>query len=411
MRKNVLVVGAGPVGLITALLLARQGVEVRVIDVNAGVVDSPKALSYAWSVLDALEVHGLLDAFLEEGFPIYNRGWHIFRTDEWIIHNVDSLKGFAYHPYTLTLGQNRLSEIVLRFLKRQPTVRIDWSTKFLGLEQAADKVTATVEDANGTQTIEAGWLIGCDGGRSAVRKALGFQFGGVTWPRRFVATNMYHAGLTEADPPAGYLVDPVYGAVITKINQDNLWRVTFSEDESIPLEGTRERINAFARKALPGGGDYELTLYSSYSMHQRTAPTYRQGRVLLAGDAAHITNPTSGFGLMGGMYDSFCLGEALGAVLVDNHDDQILDRYAQERRNVFLGVTSPVSAESMRVVFYCDDPIRLEHDLITLRHRGTDPKLMRQSLMTPAALETPSLITGQTFVDRLRSRGRTPPPA
>ena len=138
-------------------------------------------------------------------------------------------------------------------------------------------------------------------------------------------------------------------------------------------------------------------------MHQRTAPSYRAGRVLLAGDAAHITNPTSGFGLMGGIYDSFVLSEALAAVVHGQARDEILDRYSESRRKVYLEVTSPISSESLRLVFNSGDQDRLGKDLELLRNRKNDPAAMRKFLSVPAALETPSLVTGRTL-DQMAAR-------
>ncbi|MDB5697324.1 MAG: 2-polyprenyl-6-methoxyphenol hydroxylase-like oxidoreductase [Alphaproteobacteria bacterium] len=408
MSNEVLIVGAGPVGLITALLLAKVGVQVTIVEAEAGIVDSPRAMTYAWSVLDGLEVHGLLDDMIAAGFLNHDRAFRVFRTGETILHRYDVLQGLVFHPYTLTLGQNRLAEVVLSHLSRYPNATIRWNTRLVGLEQDARQVTARVEGPDGPERIEAAWLVGCDGGRSGVRKEVGLGFEGITWPRRFVATNIYHEGFAEHQTPSGYLIDPKWGAVNAQITEEGLWRVTYSEDETLPLDGVRDRIDAFMKKTLPGKQDYELMLYSAYSMHQRTAPTYRVGRVLLSGDASHVTNPTSGFGLVGGMYDAFCLGEALTAVVREGHDDEILDRYSTERRNIFLGVTSPMSSDSMRLIFYCDNPVRLEHDLITLRHRATDTRALRQAQLAPAALETPSLVTGKTFAERLREQGRTP---
>lgn len=410
MSGDVLIIGAGPVGLINALLLAKAGVSVTVIDGEDGIVDSPRAMTYAWSVLDGLEYHGLLDDMMEAGFLSDYRSVRVFQTGEVIYQDYSALNGFALHPYSLTLGQNRLAEVVLKQLNHHPNARVRWNTRFVDLAQSDDAVTVTVETGEGREEIRAPWVIGADGGRSNVRKAIGLDFAGVTWPRRFVATNVYYP-FEQYNYPSGYLMDPQWGAVITQITPEGMWRVTYSEDETLPLESVRERIDAYYRHVLPGGGEgYDLQLYSAYSMHQRTAATYRVGRVLLCGDAAHITNPTSGFGLVGGMYDSFCLAEALAAVVKDGADDEILDRYARARRTVYLTVTSPVSADSMRLIFYCDQPQRLEHDLITMRARGEDKAAMRQSMMAPAGLETPSLVDGKTFRQRLAERGRVPEP-
>jgi 3-(3-hydroxy-phenyl)propionate hydroxylase len=180
-----------------------------------------------------------------------------------------------------------------------------------------------------------------------------------------------------------------------------LWRFTFAEQATQPLESVMERILQFIQSVLPGDQKYELALHTAYNMHQRTAATYRVGRVVLAGDAAHLTNPTSGFGLMGGLYDSFALSEALAAVVQGNAGDEILDRYSELRRKVYHEVTSPISSESLRLVFNSNDDDRLDKDLALLRGRKSDPVAMRNFLSAPAALETPSLGSGRTLDQRL----------
>lgn len=401
--KNVLIVGAGPVGLINALILAKAGIQVEVIEAEHGIINSPRAMTYAWPVLDGLKYHGLYEDMAEAGFVSHSRGFHILESGEKIILNYRSIEDLTDHPFDLTLGQDRLAQVVLNQLSRQPNVRIRWGVRCTDIAQHADRVAISAETADGKLEFESAWVIAADGGRSSIRKALGLGFDGVTWPRRFVATNVYF-DFDRYGWPSGYLVDPVWGAVVSKITKEGLWRVTFSESESLDLDTVEERIHAYLAHILPGDKKYDLTLYSPYSMHQRSAPQYRVGRVLLAGDSAHVTNPTNGFGLVGGMFDSFVLAEALSAVIDGRSPETILDRYATERRNVYLTVTSPTSVDTMRTVFYCDDRTRLEHDLITLRARRDDPLAMRRSLLSIRALETPSLVTGMTLAEARAAR-------
>jgi 3-(3-hydroxy-phenyl)propionate hydroxylase len=397
---EVLIVGAGPVGLMTALGLAREGVSVTLLEAEADIVYSPRAISYAWSILPALEWFGVLDDMIAAGHTIDDRCWRIFRTGETIVYNHDAVRDITDRPYSLTLGQDLLAKVVLQHLKRYPNVTIHWGTKFTALKQTADKVIVTAERAAAPVEFEAHWVVGADGGRSVVRKAVGLTMDGFTWPQRFVVTNIYY-DFEKYGWNSGYLVDPVYGAVVYKINLEGLWRFTFAEQTTQPLETVMDRILQFIRTVLPGDQNYELALHTAYNMHQRTAATYRVGRVLLAGDAAHITNPTSGFGLMGGLYDSFALSEALAAVVSGQAGDEILDRYSDIRRKIYHEVISPISSESLRLVFNSGDEDRLAKDLALLRGRKSDPDAMRKFLSAPAALEAPSLVTGRTLAQRL----------
>lgn len=402
-RSTILVVGAGPVGLITALILGRAGHRVTLIDAEEAIVESPRAMSYAWPVLDGLAVHGLLDDMHAQALVNRERAFRVMATGETIVQNHAAIRNLTANPYTLTLGQDRLARVVLAQLATLPDVDIRWDTRFRALRQTQERVEVTVERFGEADLVQADWVVGADGGRSEVRKALGFGFAGVTWPRRFVATNIFY-DFARHGWRSGYQIDPIWGAVIAQVTPEGIWRVTFSESEALPVETVEERIHAYLRHVLPGPEAYDLRLFSAYSMHQRTAPSYRAGRVLLAGDAAHVTNPTSGFGLVGGMYDAMSLGETLSAVAGGEAEEALLDRWAEERRRVFLTVTSPVSADSMRLIFYCDEPVRLEHDLITLRARAADERSMRAALMVPASLETPSLLTGLTFAQRRYGR-------
>lgn len=393
---QVLIVGAGPVGLMTALGLARENIDVCLIEAEDRIVYTPRAISYAWPIFAPLEAFGVLDDMMAAGHTVDARTWRVFKTGETIVYNHDAVRDITDRPYSLTLGQDRLAEVILKHLQRYPNVAIHWGTRFTGLTQSDREVTVLADRQGETVEFKADWVVAGDGGRSVVRKSVGIPLDGFTWPQRFVATNI-RFDFEKHGWNSGYLIDPVYGAVIYRIDEKNLWRFTFAENASLPIEGVLPRIMSFANAVLPGDKKFDLVLHSAYNMHQRSARSYRAGRVLLAGDAAHLTNPTSGFGLMGGLYDSFLLSETLAAVVKGAAADGILDQYSEERRKVFDQVTSPVSTESFRLVFNSDDEDRFASDLKRLKERTANLDEMRKFASVPAMLETRSLMTGRTF--------------
>ena len=390
---DVIIVGAGPVGVLNALGLAQRGVRVLLMERFDDVVESPRACVYHWSVLEGLDTLGVLDDAIRLGFKKQDYQYYIYSTGERISWSMAPLAEVERFPFNVHLGQNVLAKIVLEKLKSFDNVRVVWNTTYVGVDQDENGVTVHAEGPDGPVDYTASWLLGADGAGSRVRSSVGLEFEGMTWPERFVATNVRFDFQSRGYAQATMQVDPVYGAIVAKIDETGLWRVTYMEDASLPEETVAERIPAFYERIMGPGAEYELEGFSPYKMHQRSAETYRVGRVLLAGDAAHATNPTGGLGLTGGLFDTYVLYPALSAVVKGEAGEEVLDRYAEERRRVFWDVVSPAASENKRFVYGSTDPERLERDLEGVRAMVKDPELLWQRLRFPDKLRTPDLVS------------------
>jgi 3-(3-hydroxy-phenyl)propionate hydroxylase/6-hydroxy-3-succinoylpyridine 3-monooxygenase len=347
---------------------------------------------YLWPVLEGLAKIGILDDAIAAGFTKQDYTFTVFRTGEKITWSIEDLAGLTPFPFNLHLGQHRLAEIALAHLRRLPNAKIRFGTAVETLTQDSTGVIITL-NTSPAETIRAAWAIGADGARSTIRRAVDGGFDGLTWPERFVATNVKYDFEAGGYARSNMLIDPQYGAIIAKIDHDGLWRCTYCEDASLPEDTVADRIPAYFAAILPRGATYELVQYAPYKMHQRAASSFRFGRVLLAGDAAHATNPTGALGLASGLFDSYVLHEALAAVITDAADDSILDRYAQTRRDVFLNIASPRATENKRLVFHSKDPVRLDADLETFRRISRDRDFRLNALLAAKKLETPSLLS------------------
>jgi 2-polyprenyl-6-methoxyphenol hydroxylase-like FAD-dependent oxidoreductase len=206
-----------------------------------------------------------------------------------------------------------------------------------------------------------------------VRKLAGLPFEGITWPDRFVATNIEYPFLDYGFGNANMVVDPVNWAVVGRLGREPLWRLTYGEDASLDEATILQRLPERFAAILPDPSvPYRIDNFSPYSVHQRCAPSFRVGRVLLAGDAAHACNPCGGLGLTGGVIDADNLSDVLGAVIAGRAGESVLDFYAQERRRVFVEVTSPMSTNFKRLLSE-SDPERRAQDKAAMfaeAHRG-----------------------------------------
>lgn len=395
---RVIVAGAGPVGLVLALGLARRGIPVTVLEREPDLYRAPRAMGYHWSSLFGLDDLGLFDDLKARGFLARGIQFIIRPFGETLTFSTAPLEGRVSHPYTLTLGQDQFGEIVVKHLAQHDHAEVRWSTSVEDASQDEDGVTVRLSTG---ERLAGAYLVAADGASSRLRPLFGLSFGGMTWPDNFVATNVRYdfARLGYADN--NYLVDPALGAVIAKVTRDGMWRVTWSEPAALPEVGLEGRLHDYLRALLPADAAYEVCDFTRYRMHQRAASGMRAGRVLLAGDAAHATNPTSGFGLVGGLFDAYVLAEALPAVLTGAAPAAVLDRYSEDRLTAFWTASSPLSVESKRLVFHSQDLGRLEVDLQLYRRIAADPAMLLNFWVQGSRVETPSVVTG-----RLMSAGR-----
>lgn len=390
---SVIVVGAGTVGLVTALGLARAGVPVRVLEAAPSIPDGARDMVYSWAVLDGLARLGLLPDAERRGLRVTAHSYRVRKTGETLRFDVSALDGVVAHPFNLHVGQGEMTRILLEHLARCPAAAVEWGTNVMGVTQRPDGVTVVGEAGGGAATYSAGWVVGADGARSIVRRELGLGFAGMTWPDRFVAINLRFDFEAMGFTPAAYQIDPVRGAVVAQVDKTGLWRYIYAENRTLAEESIGERVRQRLRAELPDGADPGIESFFPYRTHQRCADTYRVGRALLVGDAAHLTNPVRALGMTSGLFDAFALTEALSAVLVDGHDAEILDRYSLVRRRNFLDCTSPISAAAKEFVFPFHHASGQEERLEQLRTMAADPAARRDYLLEDSRLGTPSLNT------------------
>ncbi len=335
MTERVLIAGAGPVGLIGALYLARRGVPVTVIEALAQPAEDLRASTFHPPTLDMLDDMGLLEWMMPQGLksPVFQ---HRDRpTGEVFSFDLGLLAGEVRHPFRLQCEQWKMMRHVRSLLEAMPNVELHFGERVLHVEQDGHGVRLATEGPLSIRRHEGRYLIACDGANSVIRKWLDIEFEGLTYPEKFycVTTPYAFEDHFENLSNVNYVADPDQWFVLLRVPE--LWRVLIPVSDAVP-DG-EITSDSFTQKTLqrivPKGDDYPVRHRTIYRVHQRVAKQYRKGNVFLAGDAAHLNNPLGGMGMNGGLHDILNLADKLLAVM-GGEAEVLLDRYERQRRTV-----------------------------------------------------------------------------
>jgi 2-polyprenyl-6-methoxyphenol hydroxylase-like FAD-dependent oxidoreductase len=392
--RPIIIAGAGPVGVVTALALAQQGLEVRLFEAEQRIDDSPRAATTHAATLEMLESLGLLDEVTRRGLiePRF-RIWDRASRDIIAEFNFGILKNDTRYPYVVQCEQHKLANIALARLRALPNVAVELGTRVSGLEQHDDWVEVEVETASGTRRVTGSYLIGCDGGRSTVRKALDIPFDGYTHPERFlVLTTTYPFGGAFAECSRNYFSDPDEWAALFKVSGDDgkgRWRVAFPTrpDETQEDAFDEASVQARLQKFFPKSGAYPVVHRNLYSVHQRVAAAFRKGRAFLAGDAAHINNPLGGLGLNFGIHDGVELSSLLGRVVRGEASSDTLNFYDRFRRPLNIEYVQQQTIANKKRLEEKDPEVRAKGNA-ALRGMAADPEAHRAYLLRASLVES-----------------------
>ncbi len=400
---RVLIAGGGPVGLLCAWILGRRGIRVRLFDNNAGLQTDPRAATTHPATLDLLDEGGLADDMARVGLvaPIF-QFWD--RPSNRLVAEFDHaiLSKDTRHPFVVQCEQFKTARLLLDRIEKLPNVEVLFNHEVIDVNHTADAVSVDVRSTETTTRHTGEYLIGADGGRSIVRKRSEIPFEGFTWPERFIVlTTPFDFETHRGYSYRSYFAEPGAWCNCFKVSANGppgLWRTVFptepaQDDASLMSDaGVQNRLQRF----FPGERPYEIVHRNLYVTHQRVAATFRKGRVLLAGDAAHVNNPIGGMGLNGGIQDAVNLADKLSDVLLEGKSDRLLDLYNLQRRTVATEFVQEQSIANKKRLEE-SDPITRQKDLDELSRIAENPDRARQFLLRTAMIASQQRASAMTL--------------
>jgi len=333
---EVIVSGGGPVGLCLALLLAEQSIPVVLLEAEADISRDLRASTFHPPTLDMLEPLGVTAAMLERGLVCPHWQIRSHPSGDRAVFDLGVLEKETRHPFRLQCEQWKLSEALRERLRQSPSAQIRYATRVDSARDEGDFVSVEIESDAGRETLRARFVAGCDGARSTIRRCMGLTFEGMTYPETtlLVTTLFPFEEHLEGISNVSYCWKE--GGNFSLLKVPGRWRVSIYPDENIPIEDqmTPDALEASLQIVVPRSERYQIAEQRPYRVHMRMAETYRRGRMMLAGDAAHLNTPAGGMGLNGGIHDAFELAAALIDVVKKGASDRRLDLYDKRRRPV-----------------------------------------------------------------------------
>ena len=316
IEERVLIAGAGPVGLTAAANLVRNGIPVTVLEAGSALSEESRASTFHPPTLDMLERLGAAKPLIAQGLIAPQFQYRTKQQGLLAQFDFGAIADVTGHPYRLQCEQSKLTRILHDQLRDHPDFELQFDSPVEAVTQHASGVEVTIDRHGRRETRSGRWLIGADGARSDVRRSLGIEFDGFTWPERFlvVSTPFDFRTVIPDLAAVSYVADPQRWHFLLQI--PGLCRVMFpvAADESDELALSTEFAQSLLATVVPGIVSYEIAHTTLYRVHQRVAKTFRRGRAFLAGDAAHINNPLGGMGMNGGIHDAINLTSRLAEV-------------------------------------------------------------------------------------------------
>jgi 3-(3-hydroxy-phenyl)propionate hydroxylase len=384
--NGVIIVGAGPVGLVSALRLAQLGVSSIVLEASETIPRDLRASTVHPPTLDMLDELGVAEDYIKLG--IITESWQLIHlgSRERVRFDLSVLGHHTRHPYRLQCEQYNLAPLLIERARATGLVDIRFGVEVTAVSQDDGKVTARATAGGEPVEFEGRYLIGADGAHSVVRQSLALPLEGFTYEHSttLITTPFRFEDEIPELVGANYTWTWLDAGSMFRLRDE--WRCTFyPRPGESDRELTDETIESRMQGILPRTEPYEVREKRNYRIHQRIVSDYRVGRIVLAGDAAHVTPPTGGLGMNGGIHDAVNLAEKLASV-THGESDALLDLYTRQRRPIAVAEILAQSHQN-RVRMQLWDPEQRNEVMQRMRAVAADAEATKAMLLRTSMIE------------------------
>ena len=386
MKTDIIIAGAGPVGMSLALALARVGISVIVLEKLGELSREARASTIHPPTLEFFDEIGIIEDILANGLRIERLQFWERATREMVADfPYDLIANDTKYPFRFQCPQSTVTRIILKHLEATSCGKVLFNHEFSRFATNKNGVEVFAETPNGEAKFECKYLIGCDGANSKVRENLGLGFDGKTYEDRFLLVSS-DIDLSEIFPNMGtvtYIFDPEEWVIIMTL--PDTVRLVFrlkpheDSDEAKQIENVQKRISKFLESNL----NYEIKAVSTYHVHQRVTEKFRAGNIILAGDAAHINNPTGGMGMNSGIHDARDLAKALIAIF-NGAEENLLDEYAENRKETAVKMVQAMTDSNYKNLAESDVAMREKRNRDL--HEAANNKLKAREYLLKTAM-------------------------
>ncbi|MFK7954853.1 MAG: FAD-dependent oxidoreductase [Lysobacterales bacterium] len=335
LKVDVIVVGAGPVGTVAAYVLAKQGIRVAICEAGTTHAMDLRASTFHPPTLEMLDELGVAQQIIDYGLTAPKYHFRERQSGQVIEFDMSDIAAETRFPFRVQCEQHVMAGMLSERLEDHDLAHVLYEHRALGFEQSDEGVEAWFETPYCVEKISARYIIGADGGNSLIRKWVGAQFSGFTYPEKFLCLST-ETELADHIPNlayVNYVADPQEWLVLLRV--PSVWRILLPASEQTPDEELlADAMKEAVFERLIGKRDVTTSHRTIYRVHQRVVDNFSHGRAFLVGDAAHLNNPLGGLGMNSGIHDVWNLQAKIAHCLSHGHDPELFERFDRQRRTV-----------------------------------------------------------------------------